>query len=74
MNQFGAVCIAFGFGLMVILCVLAWAVAWTIASIWAINMLGGTLEYNWQTVVAIMVIGHVLTSMFSSSTSKEQEK
>ncbi len=74
MNPFAATCVTFAVGLAVILCLVAWSAAWAIAAIWAINILGGSLEYNWQTVVAIMVIFQIINSMFPSFKKKEQNK
>lgn len=46
---------------------LAFSAAFAVAIIWAVNILGGSLEYNWQTVVAIMVLTEFVSLFFKSS-------
>lgn len=53
MNTFLATCLRIVIVLMVLL---AWSVVWAGIVIWAINTLGGSLEFNWQTVVAIVFL------------------
>ena len=71
MNGFFAVCATIALFLCIVLIAVAWAAAWAIAIIWSVNILGGSLEYNWQTVVAVMVIVQVVSLLFKSS-RKEQ--
>ena len=76
MNPLLATFLTLVVGLMAIAMWLAWAVAWSIAVIWSINILGGSLQFDWQTVIAIIIIAQVIGGLlrFAGPTRKQRSK